>query len=185
MLFDRKSLGVLILSRDLALCSTFVALAVALGFALVHIPNVELMTLIVFFSGYLQGPRRGGLIGFIAMSIFTTFNPMGVPFAPVALAQIAGMAIIGFAAGLTKKWLGRGPVWIKLGVLGLACTLFYDLTTNAAMAFSSGMLSRLFAVLIAGLTFSILHMVSNMLIFAVAGPFLTKIMPPWVSDQPL
>lgn len=163
--------------RDLVLCAIFVALAVALGFALVHVPNVELITLVAFMSGYLLGASRGFLIGFISMGFFTVFNPLGVPVVPVAAAQVSGMAVIGFVGGLAMRWTEKGSAWIKLGVLGLACTFFYDLATNAAMAFSFGMLSRLFAVLIAGLAFSILHMASNLLIFAVAGPFLIRLKP--------
>jgi hypothetical protein len=168
----------LILVRDLVLCATFVALAVSLGFALLHVPNVELITLVAFVSGYLLGARRGLIIGLISMGFFTVFNPLGVPAVPVAVSQVGGMAVIGLVGGLTKRWMEKGPAWIKLGVLGLACTFFYDLATNVAMAFTFGMLSRLFAVLIAGLTFSILHMASNLLIFAVAGPFLIRLQPP-------
>lgn len=163
--------------RDLALCAIFVALAVALGFALVHVPNVELITLVIFSSGYLLGGRRGFLIGLLSMVLFTTFNPMGLPVAPVALAQVGGMAVIGLSGGVARGWLARGPLWAKLALWGLAGTFFYDMITNVAMAISFGLTSKLFTVLIAGLIFSILHMVSNLLIFAVAGPFLVKIRP--------
>jgi len=104
--------GVLILVRDLVLCATFVALAVALGFALVHMPNVELVTLVAFMSGYLLGASRGFLIGFISMAFFTILNPLGIPVVPVVAAQVGGMAVIGFVGGLTKRW-SRG--WIQLG----------------------------------------------------------------------
>lgn len=163
--------------RDLCLCATLVALAVALGFALAHIPNVELMTLVIFFSGYLLGPRCGGVIGFVAMSLFTSLNPLGIAFAPVALAQVIGMTCIGMVAGMLRSWAARGLDWAKLALLGLACTLFYDLITNLAMALSLGMIPRLLSVLAAGLAFSLLHMVSNLIIFAVAGPFLARNAP--------
>jgi len=171
------------LVRDLALCATLVALAVALGFALVHVPNVELVTLVTFLSGYLLGSRQGFFIGLLSMGLFTTFNPMGVPVAPVAMAQVTSMAVIGLVGGIVKGWVKKGLAWAKLALLGLACTFFYDLTTNAAMAVSFGLISKLFSVLAAGLAFSVLHMVSNLLIFAAIGPFLVKITPPLRSGN--
>jgi hypothetical protein len=168
---------VLTLIRDLVLCATFVALAVALGFALVHLPNVELISLVVFFSGYFLGSRRGLLIGFLSMSLFTTFNPMGLPVVPVAMAQIGSMAVIGLMGGLFQGWVCRGFAWIKLAIIGLACTFFYDLSTNVALALSLGLISKMFSVLAAGLAFCILHMVSNLIVFAAVGPFLTTIAP--------
>jgi hypothetical protein len=169
--------GVPTLIRNLVLCATFVALAVALGFALVQVPNVELISLVVFFSGYSLGSRRGLLVGFLSMGLFTTFNPMGVPVVPVAMAQIGSMAAIGLAGGLFRGWICAKLSWIKLALIGLACTFFYDLCTNVAMAISLGLISKLFSVLAAGLVFSILHMVSNLLIFATVGPFLAIIAP--------
>jgi len=161
--------------RDLALTATFMALAVTLGFALVHVPNVELITLAVFGSGYLLGARRGLIIGLCSMGLFTAFNPLGAPVLPVALAQVVCMGICGWVAGSSRNWLDRGLLWVKLALLGLACTIFYDLVTNTAMAISFGLLPKLFSVLIAGLVFSFLHLVSNTLIFALAGPFLIRL----------
>ena len=161
--------------RDLAISATFMALAVALGFALVQVPNVELITLVVFSSGCLLGARRGLIIGLCSMGLFTAFNPLGAPVLTVALAQVLCMGFCGWVGGASRNWLDRGLLWVKLALLGLACTIFYDLVTNTAMAISFGLLPKLFSVLIAGLVFSFLHLVSNTLIFALAGPFLIRL----------
>lgn len=173
----REDFWSVVLARDLSLCAIFVSLAVALGFALVHMPNVELITLVIFSSGYLMGARRGFFIGLLSMGLFTTFNPMGVPVALVALAQVGGMAAIGLVGGMARGWLAQGLLWAKLTLLGLACTVFYDLITNVAMAISAGLISQLLSVLAAGVAFSVLHMVSNIFIFVTVGPFLTRIRP--------
>ncbi len=164
----------LTLVPELAICATFVALAVALGFALVHVPNVELITLVVFVSGITMGSRRGMLIGGISMGLFTIFNPLGAPMPPIAFAQVVSMAAIGCIGGMISHRKGLKPVWARMALLGLACTFLYDLITNAAVALSLGLINRWTSVLAAGMAFSLLHMASNLVIFAVAGPVLAK-----------
>jgi hypothetical protein len=56
-----------------------------------------------------------------------------------------------------------------MALCGLLAAFFYDLVTNLIMAVSLGLIGQLAKVLIAGLTFSFLHMISNTVIFAAAG----------------
>jgi hypothetical protein len=167
--------GVPAVIRQLSLSAVFIALAVALGFALAHVPNVELITLTVFISGHFLGAMRGCLIGLCAMGLFTAFNPLGPPVPAVVVSQVTAMAAIGWTGGLLSHWMSEGKCWVRLALLGFGCTLFYDLMTNTALAVEFGLLSKLVSILIAGLTFSILHLASNLIIFAAAGPALVKL----------
>lgn len=155
--------------RTIVITAVLIALAVALGFGLAHVPNVELITLVVFTSGHLLGARIGLVVGAVSMGLYTVLNPLGMPVVPLALAQVAGMALIGLTGGRTRRWIRRGPSWARLALCGLAVTLFYDLVTNLVMALSLGMIGQLARVLIAGSAFSLLHMISNTVIFAAAG----------------
>jgi hypothetical protein len=155
--------------RTIVITAVLVALAVALGFGLVHVPNIELITLVVFVSGHLLGGRIGIVVGAVSMGVFTVLNPLGMPVIPLALTQITAMALIGLLGGITGTWVSRPPSWIRLALCGLLVTIFYDLTTNLVMALSLGMIGQLGKVLIAGLTFSMMHMISNTVIFAVTG----------------
>lgn len=159
--------------RTIVTAAVLVALAVALGFALIHVPNVELITLMVFSSGHLLGRRIGLLVGAVSMGLFTTLNPLGMPVVPLALTQVTAMALIGLLGGQTRSWVKRAPAWARLALCGLLATMFYDLITNLVMALSLGMIGQLTKVLIAGLSFSLLHMISNTVIFAAAGPCLS------------
>jgi uncharacterized membrane protein len=161
--------------RRLAFSAIFIALSVALGFSLVHVPNVELVTMMVFLSGLLLGSRSGVTIGFCTMALFTIFNPMGVPVPLVAASQIASMAFIGLAGGLTANWICNSRRWARMALVGFICTVFYDLMTNAAMAIAFGLLPRMISVLIAGISFSLLHLASNTIIFAAIGPFVSRL----------
>ena len=50
-------------SRTITLLALWIAVTVALGYALATVPNVELVTASVFLSGYLFGPAAGTLVG--------------------------------------------------------------------------------------------------------------------------
>jgi hypothetical protein len=161
--------------RTIVIVAVLVAMAVALGFGLAHVPNVELITLVVFISGHLMGIWTGMMVGAVSMGLFTVLNPMGMPVIPLALSQVTAMALIGMLGGATRRWIGWGRVWARMALCGFAATVFYDLVTNLVMALSLGMLGQLAKVLIAGLTFSLLHMISNTVIFAAAGPLVMRL----------
>ena len=55
----------------------FCSIAIGMGFSLMLIPNIELITVVVFISGLYLGIRWGGLVGFTSMAIYSGMNPMG------------------------------------------------------------------------------------------------------------
>lgn len=162
-------------SRSVAAVGMFAALVAALGFLLSGVPNVEFMTLGTFVSGALLGPVRGAAVGAVAMAIYSSFNPYGAGLAfPLIFAmQVSATAGIGAVGGVLDRisrtaGLGIAGSVAAGGVVGLALTLVYFLLTNLGVAWSTGM--DVGAVLAGGLTFGIWHMVSNAVLFAVAGP---------------
>jgi energy-coupling factor transport system substrate-specific component len=168
--------------RKLALMGVLVALAIVLKLPILTIPNVEFFTFIIFCSGYLLGMTGGVMVGVISMSIYTTLiTPYGPPPLPIAIAQIASMALIGFAGGfvsnfvptsLTRKSQSRSVVAIiAIGISGLVLTLVYDLFTNLASAFVVG---QFWPVMIAGIPFALVHIASNVVIFVVLSPLLLR-----------
>ncbi|MDP6529351.1 MAG: hypothetical protein QF819_09210 [Gemmatimonadota bacterium] len=151
----------------------FTAWTAGLGFALSGVPNVELMGLSAFVSGLLLGPGFGALSSGLAMSLYSGLNPYGPPLPPVFVAQVAGMAVFGAAGGGIGVFVVRAGGWFGAciaGGAGFLLTLIYDVLTNLGVAASMGTLSRPGAVLAGGLLFSVGHLVSNTVIFAVAGP---------------
>jgi len=163
----------IIATKELVKMGLFVALALALGFALAHIPNVELITLTIFISGCLLGRGKGVVVGGVAMALFAIFNPLGPTVAPVALAQVVGMGFVGFSGGIIgSRMKAFKSSWVRgtfLAVGGFSLTLFYDILTNLAVALAFGLWERWYAVVIGGITFSLIHIVSNTLIFALVG----------------
>ena len=61
-------------TRRALLASLLVAVAVSLGYVLAAVPNVELMTVTVFVSGFLLGPKFGVGIGAASVVLFSVFK---------------------------------------------------------------------------------------------------------------
>jgi len=161
-------------ARIAASVGALAALAVAGGWVLAGVPNVEVMTLIVFAGGWLTGVAGGAAVGVLCMLLFTAANPYGAAVPLVAAAQVVSMGFVGACGGLWGRWAGtpaRSPSALKLGAIGAGLTLIYDLATNVSIGIT---FSQLAPTLVAGIPFALLHIGSNALVFAVAGPYLIR-----------
>ncbi len=155
--------------QALVFTALFAALAAALGFALFEIPNVELVTLVVFLAGALLGVRRGMLVGIIGEGLFSGLHPLGSGLAipPLFAAQVAVYGLVGVTGGLFRGHLSRVPAPL-LGLVGLLLSLLYDLGTSAVTIFVFGAGEKgILAYFLLGIHFYLVHMGSNFLIFAV------------------
>ncbi|MFH0778967.1 MAG: hypothetical protein V2A71_10155 [Candidatus Eisenbacteria bacterium] len=165
-------------TRQIAMAGLLSSLTVALGFLLMAVPNVELMTLVVFVSGSLLGVRGGALVGACSMLIYSVVNPMGAAVPLVTAAQLVGMGMVGSvgAAGLRIRTAFRPRLArnVVFAAAGLALTFQYDFLTNLALGISVGAVGP---VLVAGILFSIVHLVSNALIFFFLADVLISIRP--------
>ena len=87
----------------------FISLAVGSGFALVMVPNIELITTIVFISGAYLGSRWGIIIGGVSEFIFSALNPLGsgLVFFPILIAQVIAMMIVGAVGGLFNRFISN------------------------------------------------------------------------------
>lgn len=162
-------------SRSVASLAIFVALVAAVGFALSGVPNVELMSLLTFASGAVLGPARGAFCGAAAMAFYSGFNPYGVAPPPTFATQLVGAAILGGVGGLATRgdWFGRLHLAKQVAVgavLGAGLTLIYDVVTNFGVAWSMGAWNDPWPFIVAGLLFSLLHLGSNAVLFAIGLP---------------
>lgn len=175
-------------TRDMTRMGMCIALAVASGYAFLHVPNVELVTSISFLSGYFLGRIRGCLVGAMSMFLFSLFNPLGVPFIPVFIAQVVFMGLAGFAGGMWKRWTEarsfRMIFLMGLAGSGLLLTLLYDAGTNLGFALGAGLFSQTLGIIGAGLVFSLVHVISNTVLFATLVPVAVKMMQAGRNTQP-
>ena len=207
-----------------SLSAIFVALAVALGFLLISVPNIELLTFTVFAAGSVLGRWRGAVVGALAMALYSGLNPFGsgIALPPLYAAQIGAMALAGLAGGLwgsgyasgiggthagrpapagmsfgappggerprpsgsttaagaSGSFVARGHEvisWLavvgRYGATGFILTLVYQCAVIAGIAVSApGLAAGFWAAVAANALFSIVHIVSNTVLFAVLGP---------------
>jgi hypothetical protein len=163
-------------TRKTLLAVLLVAVTVALGAALAGVPNVELMTITVFISGFLLGHRLGAFVGGAAMALHSVFNPLGAALPPLLAAQIMAFAVVGATGALVGPALSgvrrRYVAMPAAGVVGLVLTLFYQVLSNtgAFLAITGeNAPSNLFKFIAAGIAFTAMHLVWNTALFFVAA----------------
>ena len=167
--------------NNLVRAAIFCALAIGMGFSLMLVPNIELITVIVFMSGLMLGWRWGALVGGTAIFIYSGLNPMGsgLSFPPLFFMQILGMVITGFTGGLFRGFFLEKETnifsLIALGLLGFICTFIYDFLTLISYPLSAGLgVSGIIAALLKGIGFTLLHEISNAIVFVVTIPKVIK-----------
>jgi len=152
------------------------ALATALAYSTVALPNVTLMDVVVFIAGWTMGAAAGATVGCLSWLIYGVLNPYG--FNPVVWAStVVCEAIYGLAGGLAKRTLSpvdrvRLKEALLLGGLGFLATFAYDVATNIAYAVAFNVPWLL--ALILGAPFALVHELSNLIFFTCVAPPVAK-----------
>jgi len=164
----------------------------AFNYTMIGIPNVKIMDLIVFASGYLMGLVPGVLVGVLTWLVYGTLNPLGFNLIILAATSLSETiyAILGWLSrrlnlgsdAITLLEINRGNFWLtnlKLGIIGFLATFIYDLVTNVASVVIVGL--PLIMAIISGAWFALVHEVSNFVFFFFGGTpiisVLRKMMP--------
>jgi len=164
------------LSKNASVIATFTSLALVTNYLMLGIPNVKLMDLLVFIAGLNFGAPVGVSVGVLTWCVYGVINPYGFSL-PILLVTALSETLYGLAGGFLSRNLKlSNPLtkWeylsfsVKLGVLGFILTFIYDLLTN--IVFSMVFCVPLLIALVAGIPFTILHELSNTLLFALLGP---------------
>jgi hypothetical protein len=163
-------------ASKIAKMGVFTALPIVLKIPILQIPNVEFFSFVVFASGFLLGIIEGGIVGALSMSIYTMLNPYGPPPLPVGVAQVLSMIIIGVCGGVSFYLIYKkrmSPVtFIWMGIAGFLLTLVYDILTNLGVVIVAG---EFIPVMLAGVPFALIHLLSNAIIFVLLTPVLFRL----------
>ncbi|RKY52232.1 MAG: hypothetical protein DRP89_08005 [Candidatus Neomarinimicrobiota bacterium] len=178
--------------KSIAFMGIFIALVLGVGYALALLPNVELITAMIFLSGVLMGVKRGIFVGTIGEFLFSALNPIGsgLLFPPMLIAQVISMGFIGAVGGILRQyiinWKPKPIKVIVIGAVGFVLTLIYDIFVSLAYPISAGFnLKETIGVVIAGIAFSVIHLVVNTAIFITLVPVTAQMIikaVPYFSD---
>ena len=166
--------------KKLSILGAFIAMGVVLGYALIAVPNVELVTATIFIAGFTLGIKEGLLVGLITEAIYTLFNPIGVAMPSIMLGQVISMGLTGVLGGMLGKYLLRRDIlyYILMGSAGFIATLLFAILTTIGYVISIGFTFQiLLGSILSGLGFYITHMASNTIIFITVVPLLLRILP--------
>jgi len=158
-------------TRIAVLASLLVALIVAAGQALAGVPNIELITFLVFVSGFLLGAPVGAVVGGAAMGVHSMFNAMGGAVLPVLVVQVLCYAAIGAIGGVAGVFVARqknfAAAALISAMLGFVITLGYQLPINVVTFYVFTSDATLWPYIWGGVVFSAVHIVWNTVLFFV------------------
>lgn len=170
----------------------FIALVLGVGYALALVPNVELVTAMIFLSGVLMGVKRGIFVGIIGEFLFSALNPVGsgLLFPPMLITQVISMGFIGAVGGLLRQyiinWKPKPINVIVIGAVSFTITLIYDIFVSLAFPISAGFnFKETIGVVITGIAFSVIHLIVNTIIFITLVPVTAQMIikaVPYFSD---
>ena len=161
-------------TRQLAFIIILTALCLAIQIT-PRPPNVEFTSFFCFVMGLTEGALVGAFFGSFVMLINGFLSPYGfggfnIPF------QMAGMIIAGVLGGVYKRFTRdisfSARFSLETAALGAFIALTYDLITNLGYGISLVLVGEssslaLLTVIASGSFFSLLHIVSNILVFGV------------------
>jgi hypothetical protein len=159
-------------SRRISIIAIMTSLALFGNYLLVALPNIELGSVILFFTAYIFGLHISVWCTLIMSIIFATINPWGGFIFPIWFAQTMGwlyMVSFGAIMGMKKpEQISSLDSSKSFAATGAYLTIFFDLVTNLGFAWASEI--PYIIVLITGLPLMIVHVISNAMLFSLVVP---------------
>lgn len=162
------------LSKRVSVISILTATCIGSSYALSALPNVNLMDVLVFVSGYCFGFAIGSTIAVLSWLVYGTINPFGFGGIHIPVVAISEIVYALFGALARRYHILANPnppshyLSVSAAVLGFVSTFIYDLFTNIAWAhiWYAGSIAT---AIVVGIPFAIVHEVSNFAIFLVCA----------------
>jgi LytS/YehU family sensor histidine kinase len=156
------------------------ALVYAAGEALAGIPNVEVITLLIFIAGFLLGPWWGIVVGAAGMGAHSLFNALGTVAPPVWISQAVCYACVGFCGA----WIGpriaalgsRTAQSLAAAGTGVVLVVIYQVVVNVVSFSTFAAHVPLWTYVWGGLAFAAIQIVWNAALFFVTLPPTLKVL---------
>lgn len=175
-------------SFRIALTGILIALSIVLGYMLIYLPNIELITVMIFLSGFILGKKEGLIVGAFSSFIFCFLNPMGSSQLPLLTVQVVYYSLVGIVGAFTCDLLEKKSffnsrddlyvyqVIVIYGLIGGALTTLYSIFAELAGYITISAPGVPFsAYFMIGIPWTILHIIGNVLGFVFILPGLVQI----------
>jgi hypothetical protein len=171
-------------SRWISILAIMTALALVGNYVLVAVPNVELGSTVLFVTAYIFGMQMAVWSTLIMSLLFGVINPWGGFIPQIWASQVIGwfyIITIGSIMGKQGKSNRRvEPRKWELAITGAFVTFIFEQITNLGYSITFGVPFYLAAT--AAIPFSIIHIVSNTLIFSQVVPMLNSALRTQLKD---
>ena len=167
-------------AKKLALIVALTALCVSTNYMMSAVPNINLMDLLVFVTGFSFGAFAGASVATLSWMVYGVINPLGSNII-ILVSCIIGEMIFGVVGGVIGKSIKlhrSRNLHIEFGLLGLVLSTTYDLITNMVYAkvFNLPIITAIVSGWLLPPWFGIIHEVSNLILFSVVALPLVKAM---------
>jgi uncharacterized membrane protein len=163
-------------TKALVLTALFAGQAFIANFFMLFLPNVSPAFLVIFIAGYSLGISRGMLSGGLGFFLISYFNPYGMPLLPLLAGQIIFGASVGLcgavAARITPIKLHSWPTYPLYALWGVLASATYMGGISLIDALLLGPFKQRFLI---SLGFSMLTIVSNLIIFPLLAPLIKSV----------
>lgn len=153
-------------SKEVALVGILSAITAASRIPFAAVPSIQPCTFLIIAAGLVFGPLSGAMVGALTPAVSNMFLGQG----PWTVWQMVGWGMVGMVAGLigTRREEVSVTMIAVLGfIMGLAFSLFQDV---GSWIWLYGLdPTKFLAVMSAGLPFTLLHAVGNVLFALVLG----------------
>ena len=161
-------------SKWVSITAIMTALALVGNYALVAVPNLELGSSVLFLTAYIFGYRMAIWSTLIMSLLYGIINPWGAFIPQIWLSQVIGWFYI-VAAGSIMGRIGPNgkrlePRKWELAITGAFVTFIFEQITNIGYSITFGV--PFILAVTAAIPFTVLHIVSNAIIFSQIVPML-------------
>jgi hypothetical protein len=165
-------------SRWVSMTAIMTALALVGNYALVAIPNLELGSSVLFLTAYIFGAHMAIWSTLIMSLLFGIINPWGAFIPQIWISQVIGWFYIASIGSIMGRLGPNGerpkPRKWELGITGAFITFIFEQVTNIGYSVTFGV--PFYLAVTAAIPFTLLHIISNAIIFSQVVPILDTVM---------
>ncbi|MDH4212872.1 MAG: hypothetical protein OEV85_03030 [Candidatus Thorarchaeota archaeon] len=178
------SYGTISGSKWVSITAIMTALALVGNYALVAVPNLELGSTVLFVTAYIFGAHMAIWSTLIMSLLFGIINPWGGFIPQIWASQVIGWIYIVTIAAIMGRHSKSGkriePRKWELAITGAFVTFIFEEITNLGYSITFGIPFILAAT--AAIPFSVIHIISNTVIFSQVVPMLNSALRNQLKD---